>query len=80
VRGQGRIHQGAGQPGHGGQGTAAHPRKVGQLARHQCCGAESRGAEIKLPPGAGAEITNCGSGSSSGSFLNLFIKDLQKIL
>ncbi len=26
----------------------------------QCCGA---GAEIKLPPGAGAEITNCGSGS-----------------
>ncbi len=26
-------------------------------------GAESRGAEIKLPPGDGAEITNCGSGS-----------------
>jgi hypothetical protein len=34
----------------------------------------SRGAEIKLPPGAGAgaEITNC----VSGSFL--FIKDLKK--
>ncbi len=61
MRGQGRIHQGAGQPGHGGQGAAAHPGEVGQLARHQCCGAgvgaKSRGAEIKLPPGAGAEIT-----------------------
>ncbi len=34
--------------------------------------AESRGAEIKLPPGAGAEITNFGSGSS------LFIKDSKK--
>jgi hypothetical protein len=44
----------------------------------QCCGAgaESRGAEIKLPPEAEAEITNCGSGSSSGSFL--FITDLKK--
>jgi hypothetical protein len=33
------------------------------LCSHQCCGAgaDSRGAEIKLPPGAG--ITNCGSGS-----------------
>jgi hypothetical protein len=41
----------------------------------QCCGT---GAEIKLPPGAGAEITNCGSGSSSGSFL--IIKDLKEIL
>ncbi len=60
MRGQGGIHQGAGQPGHGGQGTAAHPGEVGQLVTHQCCGA---GAEIKLPPGAGAEITNCGSGS-----------------
>jgi hypothetical protein len=34
----------------------------------------SRGAEIKFPPGAGAEITNCGFGSSSGSYF-LFIKD-----
>ncbi len=36
------------------------------------------GAEIKLPPGAGAKLTNCssGSGSSSGSFL--FIKGLKK--
>jgi hypothetical protein len=43
-------------------------------------GAESRGAEIKLPPGAGAEITNCGSGfrSSSGSFL--FIEDVNKCI
>jgi hypothetical protein len=34
---------------------------------NQCCGAgaESRGAEIKLPPGAGvgAKVTNYGSGS-----------------
>ncbi len=34
---------------------------------NQCCGAgargESRGAENKLPPGAGAEVTTCGSGS-----------------
>ncbi len=38
----------------------------------------SRGAEIKLSPGAGAgvEITYCGSGSNSGSFL--FIKNLKK--
>ncbi len=63
MRRQGGIRQGAGQPGHGGQGTAAHPGEVGQLARHQCYEAESRGAEITLPPGAGAEITNCGSGS-----------------
>jgi hypothetical protein len=43
-------------------------------------GAESRGAEIKLPPGAGAEITNCGSGSgfSSGSGSFLVIKDSKK--
>jgi hypothetical protein len=34
--------------------------------------AKSRGAEIKLPPGAGAETMNCGS-----SFF-LFIKDLKK--
>jgi hypothetical protein len=36
----------------------------------QCCGAraESRGAEIKLPPRAGAEITNCGTATSSCSF------------
>jgi hypothetical protein len=45
-----------------------------QLYRNQCCGAEKPKAEIKLTPGAGAEITNCGSGS--GSFL--FIKDLKK--
>ncbi len=47
----------------------------------QCCGAESQGAEIKLPPGGGAgvEITNCGSGSSSGSFESfLFIQDVKK--
>ncbi len=31
------------------------------LLHAQCCkaGAEIRGAEIKWPPGAGAEITNC---------------------
>jgi hypothetical protein len=29
---------------------------------------KSRGAEMKLPPGAGAEIKNCGS----GSFLRIF--------
>ncbi len=68
MRGQGGFHQGAGQPGHGGQGTAAHPGEVGQLARHLCYGA---GAESR-----GAEITNCGSCSSSGTFL--FIKDLEK--
>ncbi len=39
----------------------------------QCCRAEE--PKLKLPPGAGAEITNCGSGSNSGSFL--FIKDLK---
>ncbi len=35
------------------------------LSLAQCCGAgaESRGAEIKLPPGAGAEIMNRGFGS-----------------
>jgi hypothetical protein len=38
---------------------------------NQCCGAGvvSRGAKIKFPPRAGAEITNCGSG------FFLFIKD-----
>ncbi len=44
--------------------------------------AEPRAEEPKLilPPGAGAEpkITNCGSGSGSGSFL--FIKDLKKFV
>jgi hypothetical protein len=35
----------------------------------QYCGAESQGAENKLPPRAGAEIMICGSGSF------LFIKD-----
>jgi hypothetical protein len=43
----------------------------------QCWGA---GAEIKLLTGAGAKITNCGSGfgSNFGSFL--FFKDLEEIL
>ncbi len=31
----------------------------------QCCGAESWGADMKLPSRAWAEIMNCGSGSSS---------------
>ena len=45
----------------------------GQGRRQRCgAGAESRRAEIKLAPGAGAEITNCGS---SGSFL--FITDFK---
>jgi hypothetical protein len=41
---------------------------------NQCCGAgaDSRGAKIKLPLGAGAEITNCGSSSF------LFMTDLKK--
>jgi hypothetical protein len=72
VRGQRGIHQGAGQPGHGSQGSAAHSGEVGQLARHQCCGA---GAEIKLLPGADAEITN--PAPAPAPFYNLFIKDLQ---
>jgi hypothetical protein len=44
-----------------------------------CCGAgaESRGPEIKLPPGAragaGAKITNC------GSYSFLFITDMKKL-
>jgi hypothetical protein len=35
------------------------------LSYNQCCGARAkrRGAEIKLPPEAGAEIKNFGSGS-----------------
>ncbi len=43
----------------------------------QCwgAGAEGRGAKIALPPRAGAEITNCGSGSFLPFFL---IKDLKK--
>jgi hypothetical protein len=36
--------------------------------------AESRRVEIKLPPGAGTKITNCGSGSF------LFVKRLEEIL
>ncbi len=43
MRGQGGIHQGAGQPGHGGQGTAAHSGEVGQLAEQ-----EPRAEEPKL--------------------------------
>ncbi len=34
-----------------------------QVVRKQCWRPESRGAEIKLPPGAGAEITNLRPGS-----------------
>ncbi len=45
------------------------PGTVKMAGNLQSCGAESRGAEIKLPPEAGAEITNCGPGS---------IKDLEK--
>jgi hypothetical protein len=43
-------------------------------------GSRSRGAEIKMPPGAGArtEITNSGSGSGSSSGSLLFIEDLKK--
>jgi hypothetical protein len=46
----------------------------------QCCGAgaESRGAVIKLPPGAGAEIMNYGSGNGFGSFL--FIEELNNMI
>jgi hypothetical protein len=44
------------------------------ISLYQYCGAgaESRRAEIKLPPRAGAEMTNCGSGFFQ------FIKDLKK--
>ncbi len=38
------------------------------------------GAKSRLPPGAGAEITNCGSGSSSGSFVVSIIKDSKKFI
>jgi hypothetical protein len=34
-----------------------------QPVRQAVLWSRSRGAEFKLPPGAGAEITNCGSGS-----------------
>ncbi len=51
------------------------------LAYQQFCGAgagaENRGAEIKWLPGAGAEITNCGSSPSSGSGSFLFITGLK---
>jgi hypothetical protein len=55
--------------------TGTYPTLLAMLRT----GAESRGAEFKLPPPrAGAEITNCGSGfrSTSGSFL--FIEDVNK--
>ena len=39
-------------------------------------GAESRGAEIKLPPGAGAEITNCGSSSGSDRLEEILFKKI----
>jgi hypothetical protein len=42
--------------------------------KKKCGGAESRGVEIKLPPGAGSVITNCGSGF--GPFL--IFKDLKQ--
>ncbi len=55
------------------QSTVRGPTRYGTW---HCCGAgaASRGAETKLPPRAGAEITNCTSGSSSFQF----IKDLKK--
>jgi hypothetical protein len=50
----------------------------------QCCGAgagaDSRGAEIKLPPGAGAEITNFGSGSFLFTGTTDFKKFYRKIM
>jgi hypothetical protein len=51
-------------------GEAITEKKDGK----KCCGAgaESRGAEIKLPPVAGAEITHLGSGSF------LFTTDMKK--
>jgi hypothetical protein len=54
-----------------------NPRRDIQNAEREFLsfGAKSRGAEIKLPPGAGAEITDCGSGSSFGFGSFLFIKD-----
>jgi hypothetical protein len=48
------------------------PVNPGSISKSCGTGAESRGAEIKLPPGAGAEITNSGSGSI------LFLIDLKK--
>jgi hypothetical protein len=36
----------------------------------------SRGAEIKFPPGAGAEITNCGSGSCPFLFTTDFYRKI----
>ncbi len=50
MRGPGGVHQGAGQPGHGGQGTAAHSGEVGQLAGHQCYGAEEPKLNSLLVP------------------------------
>jgi hypothetical protein len=50
------------------------------LTEKQCCGAKKQcwGTKIKLPPGAGAEITNCGSVFSSSSSPFLFTTDLKK--
>jgi hypothetical protein len=50
-----------------GNGALMQTNKVSWQA-----GAESRGVETKLPPGTGAEITNCGSASF------LFTTDLTK--
>jgi hypothetical protein len=57
--------------------TPAHPPAPSiyyQLIWPQCCGAgaDSQGAEIRLPPGAGAEIMHCGA-----TFF-LFTTDMKK--
>ncbi len=50
------------------------PNQVGEISeedhRSQCCGAgaQSRGAEIKLPPGAGAELRIAASASAPAPF------------
>ncbi len=75
MRGQGGIHQGAGQPGHGGQGTAAHPGEVGQLAGHQCYGAEEPKLNSLLVPEPKLRIA--APAPAPAPFYNLFIKDLQ---
>jgi hypothetical protein len=75
VRGQGGIHQGAGQPRHGGQGTAAHLGEVGQLATHQCCGAGAEAPKLNclLVPEPEPKLRI----AAPAPFYNLFIKDLQ---
>jgi hypothetical protein len=80
VRGQGGIHQGAGQPGHGGQGTAAHPGEVGQLARHQCCGAGAEEPKLNCLLVPEPKLRIAAPALAPAPFYNPFIKDLQKIL